>query len=50
MSVLLIFIDGMGIGRHEETNPFHRLPAAAPLGIFQNETPELPFDGILIRT
>jgi 2,3-bisphosphoglycerate-independent phosphoglycerate mutase len=38
MSVLLIFIDGLGIGRREAANPFHELPEAAP------------FDGVCIRT
>lgn len=50
MRVLLIFIDGLGIGKREETNPFDNLPEAAPLGIFQDETPNLPFGGILILT
>ena len=50
MSVLLIFIDGLGIGKLQESNPFDNLPAAAPLGIFQGETPDLPFGGILIPT
>jgi hypothetical protein len=50
MSVLLIFIDGLGIGKREATNPFDNLPAAAPLGIFQGETADLPFDGCLIST
>lgn len=52
MSVLLIFIDGLGIGRRDDANPFAHLPAAevAPLAIFENETPELPFGGAFIRT
>lgn len=50
MSVLLIFIDGLGIGKREAMNPFHELPEAAPLGIFQDETPDLPFDGVFIKT
>lgn len=50
MPILLIFIDGLGIGKREAANPFHELPEAAPLGIFQNETPDLPFGGIFIST
>ncbi|MEP6924357.1 MAG: hypothetical protein ABI954_07815 [Pyrinomonadaceae bacterium] len=50
MPVLLIFIDGLGIGRREATNPFEDLPEASPLGIFQNEEPDIPFGGILVRT
>lgn len=52
MSVLLIFIDGLGIGQRGEANPFAHLPAekVAPLAVFENETPELPFGGVLIRT
>jgi 2,3-bisphosphoglycerate-independent phosphoglycerate mutase len=51
MSVLLIFIDGCGIGeRDNELNPFVKLPEAAPLAVFQDEEPEIIFDGRLIRT
>lgn len=50
MAVLLIFIDGLGIGRRQAANPFEDLPAAAPLGIFQDEEPTIPFGGVLVRT
>lgn len=52
MSVLLIFIDGLGIGRRDESNPFFHLPTetVAPLAVFQNEPPDLPFDGVCIPT
>lgn len=50
MPVLLIFIDGLGIGKRETTNPFFNLPEAAPLGVFQNEELQIPFDGLLIPT
>ena len=50
MRVLLIFIDGLGIGKREATNPFDNLPTAAPLGIFADETPNLPSGGVLIPT
>lgn len=50
MSVLLIFIDGLGVGKREAANPFYELPEAAPLGVFQDEMPVLPFDGIFVKT
>ena len=52
MSVLLIFIDGLGIGRRDESNPFFHLPTetVSPLAVFQNESPVLPFDGVCIPT
>jgi hypothetical protein len=49
-SVLLFFIDGLGIGTRGAHNPFDGLSDAAPLAIFQNELPELPFDGVLATT
>lgn len=53
MSVLLIFIDGVGIGARDEHNPFRALDSEdrLPLGIFAGETlPLLPFDGCVIAT
>jgi len=50
MRVLLIFIDGFGIGRRADENPFFNLPEAVPLGVFQDAEPDLPFGGVLIRT
>ncbi|CAN5165107.1 metalloenzyme [soil metagenome] len=51
MSVLLIFIDGLGIGSRGEHNPLDRLGAAAsPLAVFVDEEPELPAGGVLSRT
>lgn len=52
MSVLLIFIDGIGIGRHDErVNPLAGSPGGlAPLPIFQGENEPVYRDGILIRT
>jgi len=51
MSVLLIFVDGLGIGARVADNPLFRLgDAAAPLAIFQDEEPDIPFDGLLVRT
>src|SRR6185295_10889759 len=49
-SVLLFFIDGLGIGTREPQNPFHELDDAEPLAIFAGESPQLPFGGRLART
>ncbi|HZN00960.1 MAG TPA: alkaline phosphatase family protein [Pyrinomonadaceae bacterium] len=49
-SVLLFFIDGLGIGTRGPFNPLDNLPEAAPLAVFQNETAEPPFDGIVVPT
>ncbi|HUS10618.1 MAG TPA: alkaline phosphatase family protein, partial [Pyrinomonadaceae bacterium] len=50
MSVLLFFIDGLGIGSRGEYNPLDGLPDAAPLAIFQGEESETIFDGIVVPT
>jgi 2,3-bisphosphoglycerate-independent phosphoglycerate mutase len=50
MSVVLFFIDGLGIGTRGAQNPLDGLPEAAPLAIFQDEEPEVIFDGRLVRT
>ena len=50
MSVILFFVDGLGIGKRGRFNPLDGLEAAAPLAIFQDEEPELIFDGKLVRT
>src|SRR5215213_1956484 len=51
MSVLLIFVDGLGIGTRGPHNPLHLLgDDAAPLAVFEDEEPRLPFDGVLART
>jgi 2,3-bisphosphoglycerate-independent phosphoglycerate mutase len=51
MSVLLIFVDGLGIGTRGAHNPLDRLGAeASPLAVFEDEEPELPFGGVLVRT
>lgn len=49
-SVLLFFIDGLGIGKREPQNPFHELEGAEPLAIFAGELPRLPFAGVLAQT
>ena len=49
-SVLLFFIDGLGIGTRGAHNPFDELSDAEPLAHFQNEASNVPFDGVLIPT
>jgi hypothetical protein len=49
-SVLLFFIDGLGIGKREETNPLARIKNIEPLAHFQNEESEIIFDGVLTAT
>jgi phosphopentomutase len=49
-SVLLFFIDGLGIGARGPFNPFDNLPDAAPLAVFQNEPPAQFMDGIVVAT
>jgi 2,3-bisphosphoglycerate-independent phosphoglycerate mutase len=50
VSLLLFFIDGLGIGTRGSHNPFDGLDNAAPLAIFQNERSVLPFGGVLALT
>lgn len=50
MSVLLFFIDGLGIGTRGAHNPLDGLAEAAPLAVFQDEEQEIIFDGRLVRT
>jgi 2,3-bisphosphoglycerate-independent phosphoglycerate mutase len=50
MGVLLFFIDGLGIGTRGPHNPLDGLDGAAPLAIFQDERPSLPFEGLLAPT
>lgn len=49
-SLLLFFIDGLGIGTRGPQNPFDGLTGAAPLAHFQNEDVEVPFGGVLAPT
>src|SRR5688572_29627696 len=49
-SVLLFFIDGLGIGTRGPSNPLDNLPDAAPLAVFQNEIPETFLEGIVVPT
>ncbi len=50
MSVILFFIDGLGIGQRAPLNPLYNLKEAAPLAVFENEETEVIFDGVLART
>lgn len=49
-SVLLFFIDGLGIGTRGPHNPFDDLPDADPLAIFQDEEHHISFGGMLAPT
>ncbi|MFL6230911.1 MAG: alkaline phosphatase family protein [Pyrinomonadaceae bacterium] len=49
--VLLIFIDGLGIGTRGRHNPLSLLDAeASPFNLFVGEEPALPLGGVLVRT
>src|SRR6266436_899533 len=50
VSVLLLFIDGLGIGTRGQHNPFDGLDDAAPLAVFQDEPAEILFKGLLVST
>ena len=50
VSLLLFFIDGLGIGTRGPHNPFVGLDGAEPLAIFQDEPAAIPFDGLLAPT
>jgi len=50
MSVLLFFIDGLGIGSRGPHNPLDGLDNAEPLAIFRDEQPQTILDGIAIPT
>ena len=49
-SVLLIFIDGLGIGERNGKNPLSVIKNIAPLAYFKNEPSDIIFDGILKPT
>ncbi len=49
-SVLLFFIDGLGIGKRGPFNPLDNLPDATPLAVFQDETPEPFLNSIVVPT
>ncbi|HET6862721.1 MAG TPA: hypothetical protein VFH91_06725 [Pyrinomonadaceae bacterium] len=49
-SVLLFFIDGLGIGKRGPFNPLDNLEDSGPLAIFQNEPAHVLLDGIVVPT
>ena len=49
-SILLFFIDGLGIGTRGPHNPLDNLDDAAPLAVFQDEAPESFLEGIVVPT
>ncbi len=49
-SVLFIFIDGLGIGRRNENNPFARIENDNVLAHYAGEKPDVIFDGLRIPT
>jgi len=50
MSVLLFFIDGLGIGSRGPQNPLDGLVGAEPLAIFKDEAPVTIHDGVVVST
>ena len=50
MSVLLFFIDGLGIGLRKPFNPLDGLNDATPLAIFRGEIPNTLLGGIVVPT
>jgi len=49
-SVLLFFIDGLGIGERGAENPLAQIENLEPLAQFKNEFPKIFCDGVLIPT
>jgi 2,3-bisphosphoglycerate-independent phosphoglycerate mutase len=49
-SVLLFFIDGLGIGSRGPFNPLDGLAGAEPLAIFRDEEAAINLDGIVVPT
>ena len=50
MSVLLFFIDGLGIGTRGPQNPLDKLEGVEPLAVFRGEKPTTIMDGIVVPT
>jgi hypothetical protein len=50
MSLLLFFVDGLGIGARGPSNPLDGLVGGDPLAIFQNEVPDVIHDGLMVPT
>jgi hypothetical protein len=49
-SVILFFIDGLGIGDKIQNNPLFNIENIEPLANFKNENKETIFEGILVST
>ncbi len=49
-SVILFFIDGLGIGEADQNNPLYFVENIEPLGNFKDGSQTIIFDGILIPT
>jgi hypothetical protein len=49
-SVILFFIDGLGIGRADENNPLAMVGGIAPLAHFIDRETVVPFEGIMVPT
>src|SRR5690242_11790846 len=49
-SVILIFVDGLGIGERSPTNPFCSIPDDILTHFSDDETSDLPYDGLAVRT
>jgi hypothetical protein len=49
-SIVLFFIDGLGIGTRGPHNPLDNLDNSAPLAVFQDEQPVTFLDGIVVPT
>jgi len=50
MTLLLFFIDGLGIGERNDFNPLSPEEDTLPLAIFRGEEPKLLYDGVLVCT
>jgi len=49
-SVVLFFIDGLGIGEEDENNPLYTIKNIAPLANFKNDSSAVIFDGVRVPT
>lgn len=48
--MVLFFIDGLGIGPANESNPLAEVPDITPLSNFLDRATDIPFGGILVNT
>lgn len=49
-NVILLFIDGLGIGEKTEKNPLAQIENIEPLAHFKNSSPKIIYDGEMIPT